>query len=163
MRFPSFEKGEACQSILITLRGKTWSKKGRLCVKLSFTWRISNLLVLKYLLAYLGSSVKTTSILKCSVYINWKIPDCVHFFGAWARQAVLESDSRRVRTHEKNSGDAVRRLGTNTKHFLCPIRKKKFLLPRGVQFPWVIILGGKVLIHHTFLKLWFSHFKSGFP
>ena len=26
-RFPSFEKGEACQSILITLRGETWRKK----------------------------------------------------------------------------------------------------------------------------------------
>ena len=31
-----------------------------------------NLLVLKYFLAYLGSSVKTTSILKCSVYIKLK-------------------------------------------------------------------------------------------
>ena len=35
LRFPSFEKGEACQSILITLRGKTWSNKDGLCVKLS--------------------------------------------------------------------------------------------------------------------------------
>ena len=41
----------------------TWSKKDRLCVKLLFTWRIKNLLVLKYFLAYLGSSVKTTIIL----------------------------------------------------------------------------------------------------
>ena len=22
---------------------------------------------------------------------NWKFPDCVHFFGAWARQAVIET------------------------------------------------------------------------
>ena len=32
-------------------------------MNLYFTWRISNLLVLKYFLAYLGSSVKTTSVL----------------------------------------------------------------------------------------------------
>ena len=22
---------------------------------------------------------------------NWKVPDCVHFSGAWARQAVIET------------------------------------------------------------------------
>ena len=37
LRFPSFKIGEACQSVLITLRGKTRSKKDRLFVKLSFT------------------------------------------------------------------------------------------------------------------------------
>ena len=42
LRFLSFEKGEACQSILIMLRGKIGLskpevKKDRLCVKLSFT------------------------------------------------------------------------------------------------------------------------------
>ena len=60
LRFLSFEKGEACQSILIMLRGKIGLSK--LSVKLSFTWRIKNLLVLKYFLTYLGSSVKTTII-----------------------------------------------------------------------------------------------------
>ena len=57
--FLSFEKGEACQSILIILE-LTWSNKDRLYVKLHFTWRNENLLVLKYFLAYLGSSVKIT-------------------------------------------------------------------------------------------------------
>ena len=42
LRFLSFEKGEACQSILIVLHGKIGLskpevKKDRLCVKLSFT------------------------------------------------------------------------------------------------------------------------------
>ena len=31
-----------------------------MCVKRPFTWRILNFLVLKYFVAYLGSSVKTT-------------------------------------------------------------------------------------------------------
>ena len=35
-------------------------------------------------------------------------------------------NSRCVRTHEKNSGETVRWLGTiNTKHFLCPIRSQR--------------------------------------
>ena len=37
-------------------------KKYRLCVKLSFTGRIHNLLVFKNFLAYLDSSVKTTIV-----------------------------------------------------------------------------------------------------
>ena len=42
---------------------------------------------------------------------------------------VQRDNNRRVRTHEKNSGDAVRRLDTilNTKHFLCPIRSQRSL------------------------------------
>ena len=46
---------------------------------------------------------------------NWKFPDCVHFFGAWARQV----NSHHVRTHKKNSGDAVRRLGTIIQSIFC--------------------------------------------
>ena len=57
--FLSFEKGEACQSILIILE-LTWSNKDRLYEKLHFTWRNENLFVLTYFLAYLGSSVKIT-------------------------------------------------------------------------------------------------------
>ena len=41
---------------------QTCSKKDRLCVKLSFTGRIHNLLVFQYFLAYLGSSVRTTIV-----------------------------------------------------------------------------------------------------
>ena len=38
-------------------------------------------------------SFRADSILKSDgdFTSNWKFPDCVHFFGAWARQAVIES------------------------------------------------------------------------
>ena len=53
-------------------------------------------------------SFRADSILKSDgdFISNWKFPDCVHFFSAWARQAVSETIAcRRVWTHEKNSGD----------------------------------------------------------
>ena len=45
---------------------------------------------------YLRKSVfsfRTDSILKSDgdFTSNWKFPDCVHFFGAWARVAVIET------------------------------------------------------------------------
>ena len=42
---------------------------------------------------------------------NCKFPDCLHFFGARARQ-VWRDKSCHIRTHEKNSRDAVCRLRT---------------------------------------------------
>ena len=53
---------------------------------------------------------------------------CSHKLGELTGQ-VWRDNSRRVRTHEKNSGETVRRLGTiighnNTRHFLCPIRSQ---------------------------------------
>ena len=38
-------------------------------------------------------SFQADSILKSDgdFISNWKFPDCVHFFGAWARQAVIET------------------------------------------------------------------------
>ena len=38
-------------------------------------------------------SFRADSILKSDgdFISNWKFPDCVHFFGAWARQAVIET------------------------------------------------------------------------
>ena len=55
---------------------------------------------------------------------NWKFPDCVHLFGAWARQAVIASCT--------NSRKELRRCCSpighnNTKHFLCPIRSQHSL------------------------------------
>ena len=43
------------------------------------------------------------------------------------KMLVNETDSCRVRTHEKNSGDAVLIWHNNTKHFLCPIRSQHLL------------------------------------
>ena len=55
---------------------------------------------------------------------NWKFPDCVHVFGAWAREAVIETIAvvyeLTKRTHEKLFADCH----NNTKHFLCPIRNR---------------------------------------
>ena len=74
---------------------------------------------MKYFLAYLGSGVKTTSILKCSVYIKPK-DSWLHAFLWCMKQTSRDRvNSRRVRTHEKNSGDAVRRLGTIIQSIFC--------------------------------------------
>ena len=43
-------------------------------MKLSFTWRIKNLLVSKYFLTYLGSSVKTTNELKTQLNLISDLP-----------------------------------------------------------------------------------------
>ena len=44
----------------------------------------------------------------------------MHFFDARARQTVIDSIySSRVRTHEKNARDAVRRLGTIIQSSFC--------------------------------------------
>ena len=53
-----------------------------------------------------------------------KFPDCVHFFGAWTRQAVIKTiaivyDSRKeLRRNCSSIGH------NNAKHFLCPIRSR---------------------------------------
>ena len=71
-------------------------------------------------------SFRADSILKSDgdFISNWKFPDCVHFFGAWNRQAVIETiavvyDSRKeLRRNCSPIGHH------NTKHFLSPIRSR---------------------------------------
>ena len=70
---------------------------------------------------------------------NWKFPDSVHFFGAWARQSVIETIAvvrglsniifDRLLPSCTNSRKELRRncslIGqNNTKHFLSPIRSR---------------------------------------
>ena len=74
---------------------------------------------MKYLLAYLGSSVKTTSILKSSVYIKLKDSLLRAFLWCMSQRSRDRVNSRRVRTLEKNSGDAIRRLGTIIQSIFC--------------------------------------------
>ena len=74
---------------------------------------------MKYFLAYLDSSVKTTSISKCSVYIKLKDSRLRAFLWCMSQTSFDRVNSRRVRTHEKNSGDAVRRLGTIIQSIFC--------------------------------------------
>ena len=71
-------------------------------------------------------SFRADSILKSDgdFISNWKFPDCVHFFGAWARQAVIETIAV-VYEHTKRTQEMCSPIGhNNTKHFLCPIRSR---------------------------------------
>ena len=65
LRFLSFEKGEACQSIFIMLRGKMGLSKPEV-KKMGCVWSfllLEEFEIYLYFLAYLGSSAKTTIIL----------------------------------------------------------------------------------------------------
>ena len=71
-------------------------------------------------------SFRADSILKLDgdFISNWTFPDCVHFFGAWARQAAIETVAV-VYEHTKRTQDMCSLIGhNNTKHFLCPIRSR---------------------------------------
>ena len=72
------------------------------------------------------------SILKRELISNWKFSDCMHFFSAWARQAVIETITVMYKL-KKDSGDAVCcRSGTIIQSiFLCPIRSQHWLKPFG--------------------------------
>ena len=51
---------------------------------------------------------------------NWKFPDCVHFFGAWATQAMIETIAL-VYEHMKRTLEMCSLIGhNNTKHFFGP-------------------------------------------
>ena len=70
-------------------------------------------------------SFRVDSILKWRVYIKLKVSWLRAFLWCMSQTSRDRDNSRRVRTHEKNSGETVRRLGTIiTKHFLCPIRTR---------------------------------------
>ena len=64
-------------------------------------------------------SFRADSILKSDgdFISNWKFPDCVHFFGAWARQAVIETIAV-VYEHTKGTQEMCSPIGhNNTKLF----------------------------------------------
>ena len=76
-------------------------------------------------------SFQADSILKSDgdFISNWKFPDCVHFFGAWTRQAVIETIAV---VYQLTKRTLWRRncspMGhNNRKHFLCPIRSRHLL------------------------------------
>ena len=69
-------------------------------------------------------SFRADSILKSDgdIILNRKFPDCVHFSGARAKQAVIETIAF-VYEHKKRTQEMCFPIGHNhTKHFLCPIR-----------------------------------------
>ena len=71
-------------------------------------------------------SFRADSILKSDgdFISNWKFADCVHFFGAWSRQAVIETIAV-VYKHTKRTEEMYSPIGlNNTKHFLSPIKSR---------------------------------------
>ena len=73
-------------------------------------------------------SFRAGSILKVDggFISKWKFPDCVHFFGAWARQAAIETVAV-VYEHTKRTQETciIVLLGTIIQSiFLCPIRSQ---------------------------------------
>ena len=59
------------------------------------------------------------SILKWRVYIKQKVSWLHAFLWCMSQTSRDRVNSRHVRTHEKNSGDAVRRLGTIIQSIFC--------------------------------------------
>ena len=64
-------------------------------------------------------SFQVDSILKWRVYIKLKVSWLRAFLWCMSQTSRDRVNSRRVRTHEKNSGDAVRRLGTIIQSIFC--------------------------------------------
>ena len=64
-------------------------------------------------------SFRVDSILKWRVYIKLKVSWLRAFLWCMSQTSRDRVNSRRVRTHEKNSGDAVRQLGTIIQSIFC--------------------------------------------
>ena len=65
------------------------------------------------------SSFRVDSILKWRVYTKLKVSWLRAFLWCMNQTSRDRVNSRHVRTHEKNSGDAVRRLGTIIQRIFC--------------------------------------------
>ena len=64
-------------------------------------------------------SFRVDSILKWRVYIKLKVSWLRAFLWCMSQTSRDRDNSRRVRTHEKNSGKTVRRLGTIIQSIFC--------------------------------------------
>ena len=62
--------------------------------------------------------------IRWGIYVKLKVSWLRAFLWCMSQTSRDWSNSRHVRTHEKNSGETVRRLGTIIIHFLCPIRSQ---------------------------------------
>ena len=71
-------------------------------------------------------SFRSDSILKGRVYIKLKVSWLRAFLWYMSQTSRDWVKSHRVRTHEKNSGDAVRRLGTIIQTFFVPNQEPTF-------------------------------------
>ena len=92
------------------------------CCKLKFMFLDKHLLNTLSYVSKFSFRVDSCSFLNSwtGFISNWNFPDSVYFFGARAKQVSYWRDnSCRVRTHQKNSGDGVYRLGTIIQSILC--------------------------------------------
>ena len=71
-------------------------------------------------------SFRVDSILKWRVYIKLKVSWLRAFLWCMSQTSRDRVNSRRVRTHEKNSGDAVRRLGSIIQSIFVPNQEPAF-------------------------------------
>ena len=76
-------------------------------------------------------SFRVDSILKCIVYIKLKDSWLRAFLSCMNQTSRDRVNSCRVRTHENNSGDAVRRLSLIYKAFFVPNQEPAFAWPFG--------------------------------
>jgi len=76
-------------------------------------------------------SFRVDSILKWRVYIKLKVSWLRAFLWCMSQTSLDWVNSRRVRTHEKNSRDAVRRLGTIIQSIFVPNQEPAFAWPFG--------------------------------
>ena len=99
----------SCRSILNSLIfTKTWSMQAWIPVV------ISSLYIRKSVFSF-----RVDSILKWRVYIKLKVSWLHAFLWYMSQTSRDRVNSRHVRTHKKNSGDAVCRLGTIIQSIFC--------------------------------------------
>ena len=76
-------------------------------------------------------SFRVDSILKWRVYIKLKVSWLRAFLQCMSQTSRDRVNSGRVQTHQKNSGDAVRRLGTIIHSIFVPNQEPAFAWPFG--------------------------------
>ena len=76
-------------------------------------------------------SFRVDSILNWRVYIKLKVSWLRAFLWCMSQTGRDRNNSRRVRTHEENSGETVRRLGTIIQNIFVPNQETAFAWPLG--------------------------------
>ena len=86
-------------------------------------------------------SFRVDSIFNWTEFIsNWRFPDCVHFFGAWASQVNSPASCTKTQKELRRCCSVI--VHNSTKHFLCPIRSQHSL-DRLEMVLWVSVPGRK--------------------
>ena len=99
-------------------------------------------------------SFRVDSILNWGVYMKLKVSWLRAFLWCMSRTSRDRVNSRRARTHEQNSGETIRRLGTIIQSIFLPNREPAFAWPFG-NGP--VRVGTRGLFHPC-LKTFFATF-----